>query len=118
MFEVEYTDELGAWWEGLTLEQQHAIDERVRLLEQQGPALRRPVVGEIKGSKHDPQMKEMRIELAGSLRILFIFDPRRTAILLLAGDKAGSWEGWYRRAIPEADRARSDEGGKPRWPDT
>ena len=35
--------------------------------------------------------------------MLFAFDPRRYAILLLGGDKSGQWSEWYRRAIPEAD---------------
>ena len=38
------------------------------------------------------------------IRILFVFDPWRSAILLVAGDKAGNWRGWYRQAIPEAER--------------
>jgi hypothetical protein len=37
------------------------------------------------------------------VRILFAFDPRREAIFLVAGDKSGNWEGWYREAIPLAD---------------
>ena len=40
----------------------------------------------------------------GTLRLLFAFDPRRVAILLLGGDKRGSWSDWYKRAIPLADR--------------
>ncbi len=77
---------------------------RVRLLEQQGPTLRRPVVGEIKTSKYDPQMKELVVETGdASIRVLFMFNPLRTAILLVGGDKTGSWRRWYRTAIPEAD---------------
>ncbi len=37
------------------------------------------------------------------IRVLFAFDPRREAIFLVAGDKAGNWDGWYREAIPLAD---------------
>ena len=48
-------------------------------------------------------MKELR-PLSGSLRILFAFDPRRTAILLIGGDKSGRWREWYREMIPVADR--------------
>jgi hypothetical protein len=40
---------------------------------------------------------------ASEIRLLFAFDPWREAILLVAGDKAGNWEGWYRVAIPLAD---------------
>jgi len=49
-------------------------------------------------------MKELICEEGGSLRVLFIFDPRRTAILLLGGDKTGHWDQWYETAIPAADQ--------------
>ncbi len=50
-------------------------------------------------------MKELRPPSSGSteIRLLFAFDPRREAIFLVAGDKAGNWVGWYREAIPLAD---------------
>lgn len=104
-WEVEYTEEFGAWWDELTVDEQAALSARIDLLTAQGPKLRRPTVGEIKGSKHDPKMKEIVCETKGaSLRVLFVFDPRRTAILLTGGDKTGEWKRWYRQAIPEADR--------------
>ncbi len=102
IWEVEYTHEFEDWWETLTVEQQEAIDDRVMLLETHGPALRRPVVGSITNSRH-PNMKELRASKGGALRVLFAFDPRRHAILLLGGDKSGEWERWYEVAIPEAD---------------
>jgi hypothetical protein len=51
-------------------------------------------------------MKELRPPSSGAseIRMLFAFDPRREAIVLVAGDKAGNWDGWYREAIPVADR--------------
>lgn len=48
-------------------------------------------------------MKELRAAKGGALRVLFSFDPRRQAILLLGGDKAGEWNDWYERAVPLAD---------------
>jgi hypothetical protein len=50
-------------------------------------------------------MKELRPPSSGSteIRMLFAFDPRREAIFLVAGDKAGNWDTWYRKAIPLAD---------------
>jgi hypothetical protein len=104
VFEIEYTDEFETWWDTLTIEQQEAISARIDLLAQRGPALKRPAVGEIKGSRFDPRMKELRVGQDGTLRILFVFDPRRTAILLVGGDKTGPWNAWYTAAIPEADR--------------
>jgi hypothetical protein len=38
------------------------------------------------------------------IRILFVFDPWRSAILLVAGDKAGNWTKWYARMIPRAEQ--------------
>jgi hypothetical protein len=75
---------------------------RVELLEAEGPALGRPTVDTIKGSRH-LNMKELRVSKGGAIRILFAFDPQRRAVLLLGGDKAGQWEAWYSEAIPVAD---------------
>ena len=102
MWEIEFTDEFENWWETLTSAQQEAIDDRVTLLAQRGPELRRPVVGDITSSRH-PNMKELRASSAGALRVLFAFDPRRHAILLLGGDKSDQWDKWYTGAIAEAD---------------
>ena len=53
-----------------------------------------------------PNMTELRPPSAGrtEIRILFVFDPYRSAVLLVAGDKSGQWNRWYRTAIPEAER--------------
>ena len=102
MWEVEYTDEFEEWWQGLTEAQQEALDDRVMLLAEVGPALKRPVVGDVATSRHN-NMKELRVSKAGALRVLFAFDPRRHAILLLGGDKSGHWQVWYRWAVPAAD---------------
>ena len=64
--------------------------------------MQRPVVGDVSASRH-ANMKELRVSKAGALRVLFAFDPRRCAILLLGGDKSGRWERWYRWAVPAAD---------------
>jgi hypothetical protein len=55
------------------------------------------------------------------VRILFCFDPWRSSILLVAGDKSGRWDSWYTNAIPLAEQRyktylmeRSDEEGDPR----
>ncbi|MGH9228426.1 MAG: type II toxin-antitoxin system RelE/ParE family toxin [Acidimicrobiales bacterium] len=102
MWEVLYTDEFGAWFETLTEDQQDAVIARVDLLGAEGPALGRPTVDTIVGSRH-PNMKELRVSKGGAIRILFAFDPRRQAVLLIGGDKAGQWQAWYEKAIPLAD---------------
>lgn len=48
-------------------------------------------------------MKELQAAKGGALRVLFSFDPRRQAILLLGGDKSGEWNDWYAWAVPLAD---------------
>ena len=76
----------------------------VELLGEHGPQLGRPLVDTVVGSRHK-NMKELRPGSSGrsELRILFAFDPKRKAILLVAGDKAGNWNKWYRTNIPIAD---------------
>ena len=74
-------------------------------LAQTGPSLGRPLVDTIKMSRH-PRMKELRP--ATSLRILFAFDQRRAAILLIGGDKRGQWSDWYRVMVPLADALYDD----------
>jgi len=104
MFEVEQTDQFRDWYEDLDEDDQEAVAVRVELLARQGPNLKRPVVGEIKASRFAPRMKELRCGTAAAIRVLFAFDPRRTAILLLGGAKAGAWSEWYEQAVPAADR--------------
>ncbi len=76
----------------------------LEVLAEQGPGLGRPLVASIVGSTYK-NMKELRPGSSGrsEVRILFSFDPARKAILLVAGDKAGNWQKWYRTNIPLAD---------------
>ncbi|MFH5822839.1 type II toxin-antitoxin system RelE/ParE family toxin [Georgenia sp. AZ-5] len=75
----------------------------LELLAERGPQLGRPLVDAVR-SRHK-NMKELRPGSSGrsELRVLFAFDPERRAILLVAGDKAGNWQKWYRVNIPIAD---------------
>lgn len=69
-----------------------------------GPNLGRPYVDRVVTSDHH-NMKELRPRGPGkNIRILFIFDPRRRAVLLLGGDKSRDPDRWYRKSIREADR--------------
>ena len=76
----------------------------IELLEDRGPHLGRPIVDTVTASRHK-NMKELRPGSSGrsELRVLFAFDPERSAIMLLAGDKAGGWKRWYKKNIPLAD---------------
>ncbi len=100
-WEVEYTDEFGAWWDGLPGEEQEFVRAGVLGLEERGPALGRPLVDTVAGSRHS-NMKELRPP-GGNIRVLFAFDPRRMAILLIGGDKTGRWREFYEEKIPKAD---------------
>jgi hypothetical protein len=103
VWHVEYTDEFGAWWETLDADEQATIVTSIRLLEKLGPHLSRPHADAVKGSRH-ANMKELRTQFQGRpLRTFFAFDPRRTAILLIGGDKTGDSR-FYKRMIPLADR--------------
>ena len=80
------------------------VGQAITALLEEGPSLGRPLVDRIKGSTlHN--LKELRPGSAGTteMRILFIFDPSRNAVLLVAGDKAGQWTAWYREAVPLAE---------------
>lgn len=100
-WEVEYTDEFGDWYRALTPPEQRTIDVAVGVLMDHGPALGRPFVDTITSSRH-AHMKELRPR-SGNIRILFAFDPRRMAILLIGGNKTGLWQAWYAEMIPIAD---------------
>ena len=99
-WEVEYTDQFEEWWSSLSGDEQVVITAAVEVLGEEGPALRRPLVDVVKRSRH-ANMKELRPST--TIRILFAFDPRQTAILLIGGDKSGSWNRWYDEMIPVGD---------------
>ena len=100
---VEYTDEFLKWWQRLDEGEQESLRASVGLLEECGPQLARPHADSVKGSRH-ANMKELRTQHDGRpYRTFFAFDPRRTAILLIGGDKTGDKQ-FYQRMIPEADR--------------
>lgn len=102
-WDVEYTDEFGAWWGGLTLGEQESVAAYVTLLEQRGPDLPFPYSSGVRGSRHR-QMRELRVQHQGRpYRVLYAFDPRRTAVLLLGGAKGGESR-WYAVHVPRADR--------------
>jgi hypothetical protein len=86
-------------------ESHQLVNQTILVLERNGPAEGRPLVDSIAASLIS-NMKELRPPSAGrtEIRILFVFDPWRSAVLLMAGDKSGQWNRWYREAIPEAEQ--------------
>lgn len=100
---VEFTDEFGEWWSILTEDEQIEITAHVELLEEKGPHLPFPYSSGVEGSCHG-HMRELRIQFRGDpYRIFYAFDPRRVAILLIGGNKAGD-DRFYERYGPVADR--------------
>lgn len=80
------------------------VNQAILVLERNGPSEGRPLVDTVTASRV-ANMKELRPPSAGrsEVRILFVFGPWRSAVLLVAGDKSGRWEHWYRQAIPQAE---------------
>lgn len=100
---IEYTDEIGTWWMTLSEAEQESIDASVRLLQDRGANFGFPHSSGIESSKH-AHMRELRVQHEGRpYRVLYAFDPRRCAILLIGGDKTGD-DRWYVVHVPMADK--------------
>jgi hypothetical protein len=101
---VEYTDEFEEeFWNGLSETEQEDIAATVSLLEARGPNLPFPYSSGIEGSRYG-HMRELRVQSGGRpIRIFYAFDPRRSAILLIGGDKTGK-DRFYEEMVPVADR--------------
>ena len=101
-WDVEHTDEFAGWFVTLEEVDQDSIDFSVDLLIEQGPNLSFPHSSAISGSRHS-HMRELRVQSGGKpLRIFYAFDPRRSAILLIGGDKTGD-KRFYKQLLPFAD---------------
>ena len=92
------------WLASLDDDSREQVVAAIELLEDRGPQLGRPIADTVTSSRHR-NMKELRPGSSGrsELRILFAFDPKRAAIMLIAGNKAGNWVRWYKKNIPLAD---------------
>jgi len=102
-WDVEFTDDFNEWWNSLLEEEQVKVDAGVRALERWGPNLAYPMSSGVNGSRHG-HMRELRVQAQGRpLRVLYAFDPKRNAVLLVGGDKTGD-NRWYEVHVPIADR--------------
>jgi hypothetical protein len=102
-YEIEYTNEFAQWWDELGMSEQDDINVSVELLMSLGVNLKFPHSSGINSSRHS-HMRELRVQSAGHpLRVFYAFDPRRSAILLIGGDKTGN-DRFYEEYIPIADR--------------
>lgn len=107
-WDIYLTSEVAAWLDNLQATDAKTadlVDDAIYALSRSGPALGRPLVDTITGSKIK-NLKELRPGSSGTseVRILFVFDPWRSAILLVAGDKSRKWNRWYATAIPHAEQ--------------
>lgn len=101
MVEVQATDEFRDWYLALPDSDADSVTVSVERLSQLGVVLSYPHSSEIKGS--DFALRELRISAGRSpLRIFYAFDPRRDAVLLLGGSKAGK-KSFYRESVPRAE---------------
>src|SRR5437764_9690051 len=100
VFHAEFESEFAA----LPTDVQDELLAQAKLVQQFGPLLGRPRADTLNGSRH-ANMKELRFSAAdGEWRVAFAFDPKRRAILLVAGDKSGvSEKRFYRGLIRKAD---------------
>lgn len=100
--EVYATDEMKGWYQGLPKPCAEAIDRIVRVLVQMGLELGHPYSSAIKGSKY--AFRELRASAGkAELRVIYAYDPRRDAVLLIGGNKAGDKK-FYDWIIPLAER--------------
>ncbi len=104
MWEVDL-ELISEWLEGLDDNSYDRVIAAMELLRRRGPALGRPLVDQVEGSRY-PNMKELRPGSSGrqKIRILFAFDSKRKAIMLIAGDKSNKWSAWYKKNVPLADQ--------------
>ena len=104
MWEVVLLDPVEEWYLELCESDPttaNRVMEAIDHLAESGPGLGRPMVDRIHGSRlHN--LKKLRPGSAGrtEIRLLFIFDVEREAVILVAGDKAGQWNRWYRENVP------------------
>ena len=99
---VNVTTEFERWLTALDHREQKAVLQVVKLLQAAGVALGEPYSSALKGTRHP--LRELRPKRGASpLRILYAFDPKREALLLLGGDK-GDDKRFYERAIPRAEQ--------------
>ena len=98
-----FTDEFERWWNSLSIEEQESVTYSVELLERFGVDLKFPPCSGVSRSRHT-HMRELRIQHEGRpYRVLYAFDPRRNALLLIGGDKTGDAR-WYETSVPVADQ--------------
>jgi hypothetical protein len=99
--EVLVTAEFKEWWDGLSEGEQTSVAIVIEMLEDFGVTLKFPHSSGITTSQ---KLRELRIQHAGQpYRVLYAFDPKRNAVLLLGGNKTGD-DRWYETHVPKAEK--------------
>ena len=102
-WEIEYTDEFSDWFNRISERDQDCVSRTVSLLIEHGTTLSHPHSSKVNSSGHS-NMRELRVQSGGRpIRVLYAFDPRRTAILLIGGEKTGN-DRFYAEYVLAADR--------------
>ena len=103
------------WIYGLDGPARDRVAQGIDVLAERGPRLGRPLVDTI----HHSSIANLKGLRPGDMRLLFVFDPWRSAIFMVAGDKSGRWAEWYAEAVPLAEeryqaylRRRTEEEGE------
>ena len=112
-YDVEVTDEFREWWSRLSAIEQDQVARVVDRLIAEGWDLGYPHSSKILSSRHS-NMRELRIRGSIPLRVFYAFDPRRSAILLIGGDKSGNLR-FYEEYVPVADRLYDQYLDEIRW---
>ena len=103
MWDVEGTDEFADWFGRLSRDDKARVEAAIERLKETGPGLGRPWADSLAGTK----LKEL-VPRGDYIRILFRFDPRKTGILLVGGDKHRLCAEWYRTMIPLGEKLYED----------
>ena len=110
------TDDFEVWSRGLSAERRAQVEGAIAYVAAGGPTLGRPHVDRIHGSRVH-KLKEARV--GRGTRLLFAFDSNRDLVMLLGGDKTGTWNRWYPRQVDRAERLylehERNNGKDPPW---
>lgn len=97
--ELVLTQEFVDWMRGLDGDERNAVHRLIKLLELSGTSLGFPYSSAIKGSKY--ALRELR-KKGQPLRLIYAFDPKRQAVMLIGGDKTGD-DRFYKTMVPRAE---------------